>query len=208
MAVPQLLGQEMDEAHAIVDGTLIERVGAEVAVDVVGTQVGDHLGRRHGADRDVPVGVEPVLGHVVSQQIIVHRVVEGNGEAEALPLLGIALVLVLDCQGDGLAVDVLDGRHGPRDGVGADTQRDRKRHRRKHVRGVVFTGQRLVADDRPAGRLDHFDVQALLAIEAHGVGHDDRRGAGDRDEADLEVLLFEHPTLGEGLARRSQRQDR
>ena len=57
--------------------------------------------------------------------------------------------------------------------------------------GVVFLVQRLVADHRPARRLDHFDVEPLLGVEAHRVRHDDRRGAGDRDEADLEVLLLQ-----------------
>src|SRR5690242_21359840 len=64
-----------------------------------------------------------------------------------------------------------------------------ERHRREHVGGVVFFVERLVANDRPAGGLDHFDVQSMLAVEAHWVRHDDGRGAGDRDEADLEILL-------------------
>ena len=208
MAVPQLLGQQMDEADAVEHGALVEGIGAEIAVDVVGAQVGHHLGRRHRADRDVLVGIEPVLGHVVAQQVVVHRVVERHGEAEALPVLGVALVLVLDGQGDRLAVDVLDRRHRPRHRVRADAQRDRERHRREHVGGVVFLGQRLVADHRPARRLDHFDVQTLLGIEAHRMGHDDGRGAGDGDEADLEVLLLRRAALGEGLARRGQREHR
>ena len=200
MAVPQFLGQQMDEAHAVIDRALVERIGPEEAVDIVGAQVGDHLRRRHRADLDILVGIESVLGHVVAQQVVVHRVVEGHGELEALPLLGIALVLVLDRESDRLAVDVLDRRHRVRHGVRADAQRDRERHRRQHVGGVVFLGQRLVADHRPAGRLDHFDVEPLLGIEAHRMGHDDRRGAGDRDEADLEVLFLGCPTLGKRLS--------
>ena len=189
-------------------GALIERIGAEIAVDVVGAQVCHHLGRRHRADRDVLVGVEPVLGHVIAQQIVMHRVVERDGEPEALPVLRVALVLVLVRERDRLAVDVLDRRHRPRHRVRPDAQRDGDRHRREHVGRVVFLGQRLVADHRPAGRFHHFDVEALLRIEAHRVGHDDRRGAGDGDEADLEVLLFERSTLGESLAGRSEREHR
>src|SRR5262245_19585194 len=33
------------------------------------------------------------------------------------------------------------------------------------------------------------------------MGHDDRRGAGDRDEADLEILLLERAALREYLGR-------
>src|SRR5262249_48990443 len=53
---------------------------------------------------------------------------------------------------------------------------------RKHVGGVVFLVEGLVANDCPAGGLDHLHVQSMLAVETHGMGHDDRRGAGDRDE--------------------------
>jgi len=37
-----------------------------------------------------------MLGEIIPQQIIVHRIVERNGELHALPVFGIALVLVLD----------------------------------------------------------------------------------------------------------------
>ena len=85
--------------------------------------------------------------------------------------------------------------------------RDRERHRRQHVRGVVFLVDGLVADHRPAGGLDHFDVEAVLGIEAHRRRHDDRRGAGDRDEADLEVLLLERPALREHFGRGLEREE-
>ena len=141
------------------------------------------------------VGVEAVLGDVVAQQIIVHRIVERHRELEALPRLRIALVLVLDRERDGLAVDVLDRRRGVGDRIRADAQRDRERHRRQHVGGVVFLVDGLVADHRPAGGLDHLDVEAVLRVEAHRLRHDDRRRAGDRDEADLEVLLLDRRRL-------------
>jgi hypothetical protein len=80
-------------------------------------------------------------------------------------------------------------------------------HGREEVRGVVFLVDHLVADQRPAGRLVERHVQALLAIEAQRVGHDQRRRAGDGDEADLEVLLFQRAILflRHGL-QRTQRQ--
>ena len=174
-----------------IDRALVHRIGAEEAVDVVGAQVRDHFRRRHRADLHVGVGIDAVLREIVAQQVVVHRIVERHRELEALPLLRIALVLVLDRERDRLAVDVLHRRHRVRHRIGADAERDRERHRRQHVGRVVFLVQRLVADHRPAGGLDHFDVEAVLRIEAHRLRHDDRRGAGDRDEADLEILLLD-----------------
>jgi hypothetical protein len=55
------------------------------AVDVVGTEVGDHLRRRHRTYVDVGVWIEAVFGDVVAQKVIVHRIVEGHRELEALP---------------------------------------------------------------------------------------------------------------------------
>ena len=193
MPFPQFLRQHVNEADAVIDRALVHGIGAEEPVDVVGAQVGHHLRRRDGADLDVGVGVEAVLGQVVAQQIVVHRVVERHRELEAFPGFRIAVVLVLDGQRDGLAVDVLDRRRRVGDRIRADAHRDRQRHRREHVRGVVFLVQRLVADDGPAGGLHHLHVQAVLGVVAHRVRHDDRRGAGDRDEADLQILLLGAP---------------
>src|SRR5262249_19550869 len=41
----------------------------------------------------------------------------------------------------------------------------------------------------------------------HGVRHDDGRGAGDRDEADLEVLLLQRAGLRKDLGRGLQRKE-
>ncbi len=191
MAFPDILRQDVDEAHAVEHRALVHRIGTEEAVDIVGAEVRDHLRRRHGADLHVGVGIDAVLREIIAQQVVVHRIVERHRELEALPRLRIALVLVLDRERDRLAVDVFHRRHRVGHRIGADAERDRDRHRREHVGRVVFLVQRLVADHRPARGLDHFDVEAVLRIEAHRVRHDDRRGAGDRDEADLEVLLFD-----------------
>ena len=210
MPLPQLLRQDVDEADAVIDRALVERIGAEETVDVVGAQIGHHFRRRHRADLDVLVGVDAVLGDVIAQEIIVHGVVEGHRELEAFPDLRIVLVLVLGGERNGLAVDVLDRRHGVGHRVRAGTERDRQRHRREHMGGVVFLVERLVADDGPAGGLDHLHVQSVLAVEAHGMGHDDRRGAGDRDESDLEILLLDRAALrayiGRGLEREKLRE--
>jgi hypothetical protein len=130
----------------------------------------------------------------------VDREVERHAELHAAPGGGVAAVAVLERQHDRLAVDVLDRGHRPGHGRGADAHGDRQRHRRQHVGGVVLAGHRLVAHDRPAGGLDQLDVEALARVVAHRAGHDDRRGAGDRDEADAQALLLGRAgRLREGL---------
>ena len=207
MAVPDFLGQDVHEADAVIDRALADIVRRQEAVNVVGAQIGDHFRRRYRAQLHVGIGIEPVLGEIVAQQIIVHRIVEGNGELHALPILWVALVLVLDGERDPLPVDVLDRGHGKRDRLCAQAQCDRNRHRRQHVRGVVFLVDGLVADHGPAGGLDDLDVKAVLGVEAERCRHDDRGCAGDRDEADLEILLFQRPAFGKGLGRGLQREE-
>src|SRR6202047_5580310 len=73
--------------------------------------------------------------------------------------------------------------------------------------GVVFLVDGLVANDRPARGLDILDVQSVLGIKPHRRGHNNRRGAGDRNEADLEVLLFQRAAFGERLGRGLQRKE-
>ena len=122
--VPDLFREDVDEADAVIDRALVHRVGGEEPVDVVGPQVGDHVRRRDGADLHVGIGVDPGLREVVAQQVIVHRIVEGHRELEALPALRVAPVLVLHRQGDRLAVDVLHRRHRVGDGVRSDAEGD------------------------------------------------------------------------------------
>ena len=207
MAIPELLGEHVNESDPVVDGALVERIGAEITVDVVRSQVRDHFRRRHCADLDVGIGIDAMLGDVIAQQIVVHGVVERHRELEPFPELGVVLVLVLDRERDRLAVDVLDRRHGVRDRVRPGAERDGKRHRREHMGCVVFLVQGLVANDRPAGGLDHLHVQSVLAVEAHGMRHDDGGGAGDRDEPDLEILLFNGAGIGKRLGRCLEREE-
>ena len=157
------------------------------------------------ADLDVGVGIEAVLRHVVAQQVVVHRVVERHRELEALPLLRIALVLVLDGQRDGLAVDVLDRRHACRGPGSSPTPIVIASGIGESMWAASYSLLMVLSRiDGPAGGLDHLDVEAVLAVEAHRVRHDDRRGAGDRDEADLEVLLLRRGGLGEHFRRQSR----
>src|SRR5882724_970608 len=75
------------------------------------------------------------------------------------------------------------------------------------MRGVVFLVDGLVANDRPDRGLDDLDVQSILGIKPHGSGHDNRRGARDRNKADLEVFLLQRPAFGERLGRGLQREE-
>ena len=138
MPIPDFLRQDVDEPDPIEYGALIERIRPEKAVDIVGPEVCDHFRWRHRADLDIGVGVEPGLGDIVAQQVVMHRIVEGNSEFQTLPLRRVALVLVLQRESDRLAVDVFDCRHRPRLRCSTGAKRDRERHRRQHVRGVVF----------------------------------------------------------------------
>ena len=209
MALPDILGQQVDEAQPLPDRTLVEGIGREEPVEVPRPQVGHHVRRRDHANLDVSIRIQPMLGDVVAQKEVVHRVFEGHAEGHALPLLRVALVHVLVRQHDRLAVDVLDRRHDEGLRGRARAHRHRQRHGRQHVAGVVFPRQRLVAGNGPTGGLDHLDVEAIARIEAHRLGHDDRGCAGYGDEADVQVCLlrraerFQHGRFG-----LVQRQDR
>ena len=170
---------------------LVERVGRQVAVEVFGAQVGHHFRRRHHTDLNVFIRVQAMLGDVIAQQEVVHGVFERHAEAEALPVFRVALIAVLVVQHDGLPVDVLNGRHDERCGGGAGPHGHGQRHRREHVRGVVFAVQGFIPRHRPAGGFDQLNIQAVAGIKAHGVGHDDGGGAGDGHKADFEFALFQ-----------------
>jgi hypothetical protein len=128
VAVPQILGQHMDETDFVEHRTLVERIGAQETIDVARTQVGHHLGWRDHTDLHIGVGVQAAFGQVIAQQKVVHRIVKGHAELEALPVLGIAVVLVLHGQRDGLPVDVLNGRHIHGRGIGTQAHADGQGH--------------------------------------------------------------------------------
>ena len=196
----------MDKADAVIDRALIEGIGRKEAVDIVRAHVGDHFGGRHGSDLHVLVGINASFREVIAQQIIMHGEIKRNGEFEALPVFGVALVLVLHGERDRLAVDVLNGAERVGNRVRADTHGDGQRHRSQHVRGVVFLVERLVANDRPTGGLHHFNIKAVFLIKAKRVGHNNRRGASDGNKADLQRLLLERPALRKRFCRSANRQ--
>ena len=181
--------------HTITDfvehRTLVERIGTEETIDVARAQIGHHLWWRHHADLHIGVGVDAVFGQVVAQQEVVHRVIKRHAKLEAFPVLGVAVVFVLQAQCNCLAIDVLNGGHIHGRGIGTQPHADGQWHGRQKVRRVIFLVDHLVANQCPTRRFGHLHIQALLAVEAQGVRHDERGGAGDRDEPDLEVGFFE-----------------
>ena len=186
MTIPKFLGQHMNKANPIKDSALIEGIGAQEAINIIGAQIGDHLGWRHGADLDVAVGIEPRFGDIGAQQIIMHGKIKRHGKAEALPILGVALFLVLIGKRNGLAIGVFNRRHRPRHRLRhANAKRHRQRHGGEHMRRVIFARDGFIADHGPPGCADDLNIQAVALIEAHGIGHDDGRGAGDGNEADF-----------------------
>ncbi len=55
-----------------------------------------------------------MLGDVIAQQEVVHRIFERHTELEALPLLGITFIKVIVMQDNRLTIDVFNGRHQER----------------------------------------------------------------------------------------------
>src|SRR5207245_1688934 len=95
MAGPDVLREHPDEADLLEDRALVERIGPEISVEVTGAQVRDHLRRWHRADLYVLVRIHSGLGQHVAEQEIVHRVIEGHPELEALHLSRALDALVL-----------------------------------------------------------------------------------------------------------------
>lgn len=62
MAFPQVLGKDVQEADFVIHRALVERLGDDETVDVVGFEVGHHVRRRHHAQLDVLVRIETVFG--------------------------------------------------------------------------------------------------------------------------------------------------
>ena len=188
MAVPQVLREKMDEPGAFVDRALVERLGPQIPVDVARPQLGDHLRRGNDPDGNVPIGIQAVLGDVVAQQQVLHRVLEGNAESHPLPLRRIAVALVQSAQRDRLAVHVRQGGGAGQVGTGPDSEARGERHGRGHERGVVLAVEHEVADQRPSRRLHQHHLQALQSVEAHPVGDQQRSGARGRKKADPQLL--------------------
>ena len=116
MSIPNLFRENMDEANTIEDSALGDIVWRKEAVDIVSAQIGDHFWRGNRANLDVCIRINAMFGQIIAQQIIMHRIIEGHSEFEALPHFGIALVFMLHRQRNRLTIHILNRRHSEGDG--------------------------------------------------------------------------------------------
>jgi len=75
------------------------------------------------------------------------------------------------------------------------------------VGGVVFLIQGLVPNHGPSRSLHDIDIETLLFIKAHGIGHDDRSRTGNRNEADIKLRLFKPTGLRKSLFGQGHREN-
>jgi len=191
MLIPDILRQLVNESDTVIDGTLIEGIGREIAVDIFRAQIGNHLGRRDHADLNVLIRVDAVLGHIEPQQKIVHRIFERHTEFEAFPVLRVLFVLVLIRENDGLPVRIHIRDHAPVLRSRTKAHGHGSRHWREKMRGVIFAVHAFVARHGPAGSLDNIHLETVLLIEFQGVTGNDRRGAGNWYKADFKFFLLQ-----------------
>ena len=187
---------------------LADVVGREEAVDVVGAQVGDHFRRRHRAqlhvacrDRGRARRDNSAADNCASNSRTEWRTsCPSSSSDRACPCASwqgrCACPLMFSIAGtvNGIAVEPSPSEIAI--GIGASMW--------AASYSLLMVLSRI---DRPAGGLHHFDVEAVFGIEAERCGHDDRRRAGDRDEADLEVLLLRRAGLREDLGRGLDREE-
>ena len=173
VAIPQVFGKHVDKTGLFVDRALVERIGAEEAVDVARAQVGHHFSGWQHAQLHIGVGVQACFSQVVAQQEVVHAVFKRDGKLETFPALGVAVALVLDMQRDRLAIGVLNRGHIHVDLGRAQTHGHGNRHGRQKVRRVMLLVDHLVANQCPACGFVQLDIQTLFFIKAQRVGHDE-----------------------------------
>ena len=193
MPVPDLLGKLKNESRVFVDRPLVKGIGGQISIDVTGLQISHHFWRRNHTNLDVLIGMHSSFSQVVTKEIVVHRKIEGDTEPKPFHIGSGLHILVLDMQGNGLPIDVFDGRHVERLRDRSDAHRNRQWHRRQHMCRVDFPVDRPISDHRPPGRSFDRRIQTILLIEPQRFRHDDRCGAGDRNEADAQIFLFRFP---------------
>ena len=191
MAIPQIFGERMDESHLFKHSALIEWIRAEEAINVASAQIRHHFCRWHHAQLHIGIRIQARFSQVIAQEKVMNAVLKRNRKLKTFPVFWITVFFVTQAHGDRLPVDVLNGGHIHRRCVRPQPQADGQRHGAQEMRGIVFFVDHLVADQRPARRLGHLYIQALLVVEAQRVRHDEGRGAGDGDEANLEVFFLQ-----------------
>ena len=99
-------------------------------------------------------------------------------------------------QRDRLAVAVEHHQHGHVGARAAQTQLHAVDEPVERVRRVEIARQKLVAHGRPRRLSLQFERQAMCVAEFEQLRGDERRGVGQRHEAEPQVGFFERPRLG------------
>jgi hypothetical protein len=168
--------------------------------------VGDHLGRRDGDEIDILVGIDaggrqPVADpHVMGAAREGHRHVDLVAARLALGddgfhLGGVEIGLggeISLFDRDRLAVDV-QARKDVHRHLAGDAERQQIGHWREDMRAVDAATARaeheIVAGRAPARLLGDGDIgHAIFGEQPHFLRHDQRRGIGEGDEAELRAL--------------------
>ena len=190
MFVPNVLRELVDKADVLVHRALVKGIRSQIAVHVAGLEIGDHFRGRHHADLDVLVRMHAAVGQEVAQQVIVHGIIKGHTEAKPFHIRGRFHAFMFVVQGNGLPIDIFHGGHIERNLRRPRAQGDGQGHGREHMRGVHVLVDRPIPYHGPSRRPFDFGVQAMLAVEPHGLGHDNRRGTGNGNKPDREIRFF------------------
>ena len=200
MILPDGLRRLRGEADLVVDGAVVPRLAHAEAIHVAHAHVGHHLRRRHHDGLHVVEGMDAVGGEPVVDP---HRVRAGGerlrervlallavDERLELGAVGGALVLELVGKRDRLAVVIEVHQHRHVLLRPADAHLHAVDQAIEHVRGIELAVDELVAHAGPRRFLGRNDLDAVFLVELHHRRHHHRRAVGQRDEADLDLLLL------------------
>ena len=200
MVLPDRLAGHCGESDLVHDGAVAPGLTHTKAVHVAHAHVGYHLRRRHDDVLDVlervdAVGRKPVVqphGMRAGREGLRERVVALFllDECREAGTVGHALVIELACQRDGLAVVVQCHEDVHVLLRAADSHLHAVDQAIEHMCRVKFAVDELVAHAGPGGFLGRDDLDAVLLVELHHVGHDHRGAIGQRNEADLDFLFL------------------
>ena len=212
MLRPQLARGQRRVADALRDELRVPWFADAEAIHGADLHVGDHLRRRHDDGFDIGVGIDAVggepiahpqvmratreshrrLGHGALGLLLQEDIAQGAGIGAGL-LLGIGVG-----NRNRLAVEIEAGQnfHRQRHVVLGDlAERHQVGHRRQDMRAIdavaIAAQHQIVARRAPGRLLQDLDASHAMFLEqALFLGDDQRRGIGERDEAELCGIHF------------------
>ena len=204
--VPQFRRVDGGEADALIDQLLIPGLAHAEAVHGADLHVGHHLRRRHDDGLDIRVRVDAAGGQPVADPQVMSatgeghrslgrvsgRLARGKGLAQHAGIEPDLQVLVGRAHRNALRIQIEAGEndHGQRHVVLRHLAGgDEVGHRRQDMRAIDAVALRaqhqIVTRGAPGGLLHHFHIRhAVFGEEPLLLGHDQRRGIGERDEAE------------------------